>query len=231
MTKLDPDQAPTANLSGGNGSYTLDLGIPQGSTGGTGTVDNGGLINAPAFQNLQAQVNSSAVGTNLLTGTRDWQGDWQHLSEWEVDEEKYEGLTVRKRSVAWDGMWKPYNVKPNTTYTFSFYAKASEVGNFLAIFTLDREDWSSPVVSVPLYSHQAITTNWQRYSITFTTKSGGEIFPSACSLEDGKTIYVAGYKLENGSVATPWCPNPTEILTQADYAKIQAAIVALGGSL
>lgn len=41
----------------------------------------------------------------------------------------------------------------------------------------------------------------------------------------------ARVKLEKGSVATDWCPNPTEIMTQADYAKIQAAIVALGGSL
>lgn len=33
VTKLNPDQAPTANLSGGNGSYTLDMGIPQGPQG------------------------------------------------------------------------------------------------------------------------------------------------------------------------------------------------------
>ena len=43
--------------------------------------------------------------------------------------------------------------------------------------------------------------------------------------------YKDNYKIEKGSAATDWCPNPTDILTQADYAKIQAAIVALGGSL
>ncbi|MDY8146958.1 collagen-like protein, partial [Lactiplantibacillus plantarum] len=37
--------------------------------------------------------------------------------------------------------------------------------------------------------------------------------------------------LQIGSVAYDWCPNPAEILTQSDYAKIKAAIVALGGSL
>ena len=36
VTKLNPDQAPTANLSGGNGSYTLDMGIPQGGQGKNG---------------------------------------------------------------------------------------------------------------------------------------------------------------------------------------------------
>ena len=39
VTKLAPNQMPTANLSGGNGSYTLDLGIPQGgSSSGKGDV-------------------------------------------------------------------------------------------------------------------------------------------------------------------------------------------------
>lgn len=45
------------------------------------------------------------------------------------------------------------------------------------------------------------------------------------------TITVSNMKLELGSIATDWCPNPSEILTQSDYAKIKAAIVALGGSL
>jgi hypothetical protein len=45
------------------------------------------------------------------------------------------------------------------------------------------------------------------------------------------TITVSNMKLEKGNVATDWCPNPSDILTQSDYAKIQAAIVALGGSL
>lgn len=36
ITKLNPDQAPTASFSGGNGSYTLNLGIPQGAKGENG---------------------------------------------------------------------------------------------------------------------------------------------------------------------------------------------------
>ncbi|MCT3441970.1 hypothetical protein EFQ43_10010 [Limosilactobacillus fermentum] len=188
------------------------------------------MTTAPAFVSLQTQVNNSAVGTNLLMGTRDWQGEWGNLPLWR-SEGTYRGFTVQYRSISWNSLGQYYDAMPNTTYTFSFYAKASEAGNILEIFTLDKEDWSNPVVSVPIYANRAITTEWQQYSITFTTKSGGTIYPSACSNKDGATIYVAGYKLEKGSVATPWCPNPTEIMTQADYAKIKAAIVALGGSL
>ena len=36
VTKLNPDQTPTASFSGGNGAYTLDLGIPQGVKGENG---------------------------------------------------------------------------------------------------------------------------------------------------------------------------------------------------
>lgn len=150
-------------------------------------------------------------GRNLLTGTQSWQGEWGNLSKWAVDDEKYKGLTVRYRGVSWNGLGQYYDAKPNTTYTFSFYAKASESGNFMEIFKLDKEDWSSPVVSSPLSANQAITTEWKRYSVTFTTKSSGKIFPSVCSTKDDKTIYVAGYKLEEGSVATPWTPAPEDV--------------------
>ena len=39
----------------------------KGDKGDTGTVDNAGLTAAPAFVNLQTQVNNSAVGTNLFS--------------------------------------------------------------------------------------------------------------------------------------------------------------------
>ncbi|MGH1585630.1 collagen-like protein [Lactiplantibacillus plantarum] len=217
-----------AVINGYHGSQTDWLASLKGDTG---TVDNAGLISAPAFQSLQAQVNNSAVGTNLLTGTKGWQGEWSNLPLWGLKEEKYEGFDVREHSSAWSSLGKYYDANPNTTYAFSFYAKTSEAGNIMDIYTLDKEDYNSPVVGVPVYAGQPVTTEWQRYSATFTTKSGGKIYPSVCSNKDGIKIDVAGYKLEKGSVATDWCPNPAEILTQSDYAKIKAAIVALGGSL
>ena len=153
-------------------------------------------------------------GRNLLTGTRDWQGEWGHLSMWQVPagEETYKGLTVRSFKAAWWSLGQYYDAKPHTTYTFSFYAKATEAGNIMDIFFLDKEDWSSPVVSYPVFAYKPITTEWKRYSATFTTMSGGELFPSVCSVkDDGMAIYVAGYKLEEGSVATPYSPAPEDV--------------------
>lgn len=152
-------------------------------------------------------------GRNLLTGTRDWQGPWKWIDRWSVPagEETYKGLTVRSFPTSWWALGQYYDAKPNTTYTFSFYAKTSEAGNFLDIFFLDKEDWSSPVLSVPVYAYKAITTEWQRYSATFTTTGGGKIMPSVSSTEEGISIYAAGYKLEEGSVATPWTPAPEDV--------------------
>lgn len=151
-------------------------------------------------------------GRNLLTGTQEWQGEWGNFPLWGMDEDKYKGLTVQKRSISWSGLGQYYNAKPNTKYTFSFYAKASKLTDkFMDIFTLPSEDWNSPVIAVPIYAYIPLATDWKRFSWTITTTGGGKIFPSVCSTKDGTTIYVCGYKLEKGSVATPWTPAPEDI--------------------
>ena len=172
------------------------------------------------------KLSDSVGGRNLLTGTQDWQGEWGNLSLWPADEEKYEGFAVRIRSVSWYALGQYYDAKPNTTYTFSFYAKASEASNIMEIFTLPTEDWSSPVVRPPVFANRAVTTEWQRYSVTFTTNSGGKIFPSVCSNKDGAIIYVAGYKLEKGSVATDWTPAPEDKQDKIGYTPADDSKVA-----
>lgn len=170
------------------------------------------------YQTLNDKVSNMQIGgRNLLTGTQDWQGEWGNLSRWAVDDEKYKGLAVRKSSTSWWGLGQYYDSKPNTTYTFSFYAKASKpTDRFMDIFMLPSEDWNSPVTAVPIYAYLSLTTDWKRFSWTITTTGGGKIFPSVCSTKDGITIYVAGYKLEEGSVATDWTPAPEDFDTKLD---------------
>lgn len=220
-TDIGSLQATSKELTSGFNTLTTDNGtnkndisqLKQTATEVTSTLET-----------VQTQVQNSAVGTNLLTGTQDWQGEWSNLSLWAVDEEKYKGLTVKKHGRAWYGLGKYYDTKPNTTYTFSFYAKASEAGNIMDVFTIDGEDWSSPVVSPPVFANRAVTTEWQRCSVTFTTKSGGTTIPSVCSIKDNVTIYVAGYKLEKGSLATDWCPNPADNATVTALSKLSQTV-------
>lgn len=215
VTKLNPDQTPTANVSGDNGAYTLDLGIPQGPKGETGTVDNAGLISAPAFQSLQTQVNNSAVGANLFIGTSSLdksytgKGDFSTIDNW--------------------GHYPPGsllegNVGSAYTYSINF---TKLTGSFvLGYWGFDSNKNIIAWIQNGTYSSSG------KFSYTFTFPSGvSYVFPHFVGNSDDFTCTVKEEKLELGSHATPWCPNPSEILTQGDYAKIKAAIVALGGSL
>ena len=63
---------PTANLSGGNGSYTLDIGIPQGAQGETNPTATQALNVANSVNSRLDGITSNGGGRNLLHGTRDF---------------------------------------------------------------------------------------------------------------------------------------------------------------
>lgn len=209
VTKLNPDQTPTVNLSGGNGSYTLDMGIPQGQTG---TVDNAGLTNAPAFQALQTQVNNSAVGTNLLLGTH--------------DSFSMTGTNIVNQ---WKQMYAlSERLEAGTTVTISFDALSTALTNFTILNNgLNGGQWQTYVLD------GTVDTTKKHFIATTTLTSFADLGVNLKlnNVPATTTVTVSNMKLELGSHATDWCPNPSEILTQSDYAKIKAAIVALGGSL
>lgn len=187
----------------------------KGDKGDTGTVDNTGLISAPAFQSLQTQVDNSAVGTNLLTTP--FSNSDQTIDDSSNTSQGYAFAYVYKNLIAG-----------------SVYAFSSEVSVVGTATSIDVKPFN-PV------THGTIDDSYTTFPIV-NGKISGLIKPT-----DGySTLIVYGgnkgnthgnkvtfhhMKLEKGSVATDWCPNQTEILTQSDYAKIKAAIVALGGAL
>ena len=223
----------------------------KGDKGDTGTVDNAGLTTAPAFVSLQAQVDNSAVGTNLLLNTSDYSNNWIWYVTPSIDTTQkpailhYPSTTLTSGASIIAQQTIGTILQPSTTYTASFYAKGS--GSF--------QFFCYPSVSATISSVNGVvasstgtdckttiplTSNYERYTITFTTLSSISDSKSFLLRQNYDTsdtsyntveAYVYGMKLEKGSLATDWCPNPSEVLTQADYAKIKAAIVALGGSL
>ena len=219
VTKLNPDQTPTVNLSGGNGSYTLNMGIPQGQTG---TVDNAGLTNAPAFQALQTQVNNSAVGTNLFTGSKTMHSDWSTDGTSLSNVDDYLVVTANN-----DGGRIYQNPSENTN------GKLMSV-SFDAEVTADSKNQNVQITMGPLQAGVDITisgNDFKRYKVeNWAWGNANKAFSIVLKNANDK-INIKKIKLEFGAVATPWSPAPAEILTQFDYAKIKAAIVALGGSL
>ena len=204
---------------------------PQGPKGDTGSVDNAGLTNAPAFQALQTQVNDSAVGTNLLIDTSYFSSssNWLALPSVSTTTEYngYPSMVFTSSSDQQPAHQYLSEVENSSQYTISFWAKADNAGD-----KAHTELWGSIGAT-----DFVLTTNWVRYTAVVTSYSDTSTNSSHAwcylGVPSGNTgnVYIALPKLEKGSVATDWCPNPTEILTQSDYAKIKAAIVALGGSL
>ena len=189
---------------------------PKGDKGDTGTVDNTGLINTPAFQALQTQVNNSAVGTNLLLGTSGTLQTVTNATGW--------GNTFASSLT---------NRTDLTNETYTAHTYISPASHPAAVYFAIYSTSNSFLRNI---GGNAIPAGSSGYSVcTYTVPSGCYIYKVFISLTsnytDSTQVSWKEMKLEKGSVATPWSPNPTEILTQADYAKIKAAIVALGGSL
>ncbi|UQN21485.1 collagen-like protein [Lactiplantibacillus plantarum] len=188
----------------------------KGDKGDTGTVDNAGLISAPAFQSLQTQVNNSAVGTNLALGTS---SDWQKVSApsgW--------GTTYLSNPV--------YEIKDGETYTLQV-----EVRNITSPIMLEAFSFTAAGAVIGLLAPKAYASNDTKLIVTFTAKlpeGYGYFMPDlafSSVLTNAGSYEFRRFKIELGNKATDWCLNPSEILTQSDYAKIKAAIVALGGAL
>lgn len=99
-------------------------------------------------------------------------------------------------------------LEPGQTYTFSCYVKAStELDGYALLFRSEN-------VTNPAATNPNLSTDWQRYICTGTAKDEdliltwyGNAFPV------GSELYIADIKIEKGSVATPWTPNPNDYLS------------------
>ncbi|WP_436672086.1 collagen-like protein [Lactiplantibacillus plantarum] len=188
----------------------------KGDKGDTGTVDNTGLISAPAFQSLQTQVNNSAVGTNLLLGTSKTLSTVTNASNWNSNIPSY--------------LPNVTTVNSDTSYTIrAWISPALHDMEFQVI-------WKDSSGTMQYGSGNTIPAGTSGYSAWTGTITAGSTIKYASVVftalqSTASSVSYGEAKLEKGSVATDWCPNPSEILTQSDYAKIKAAIVALGGAL
>ena len=149
-------------------------------------------------------INLFNPNKNLITDTADW-GDPNFVninsSSVTLTNDYYKGLKVIHCSQAWNSPTFKFNIKKGKTYTFSTYAKGDQHQGFgiYVVYT------GHPQVTNPNYLSNptcVVTKDWQRYSFTFTALEDATI---TIRLEQGSAdnLYLAGYKLEEGSLATP----------------------------
>lgn len=223
VTKLNPDQAPTADLTGGNGTYTLDLGIPQGVQGETNATATNALNIA---KSVDAKISNLPTSTNIYSNLP---------NSWVVGtlgENNPAGVDWKQTFISWNAFNRimPGNnaddVTPATgTITISW---ADDWKVFLLEYDANKNYIGKQANSVwhTTSPYTVKLTNSTRYiAIALAKTNDSNISPN--DLIDSNGNPVVKLKVEQGSMATPfsWCAQ--DIQTQLDALK--EAVKKLGG--
>lgn len=152
---------------------------------------------------------------NLLDGTKDFSGTWTNSSSW-VTDGTYKGLTVKKRTAQWNGIYKTFTAPKDGFYTFSAYVKGS--GNTADIYRYGGVNTTS--AQKELQKSMGNNFDWARDSVTLNLKANDSVWfkYEISGLGADSILWTAGYKVENSLVATPYMPSSTEV-TSADWPK------------
>ena len=149
-------------------------------------------------------INLFNPNENLIKDSANW-GDTNFgntsNSRVTLTNDSYKGLRVIHCTQAWNSPQFKFNIKKGKTYTFSTYAKGDQHQGFgiYVVFT-----GHSQVTNPNFFDGPAcvVTENWQRFSFTFTALEDATINIRLEQVTDSN-LYLAGYKLEEGSLATP----------------------------
>ena len=147
---------------------------------------------------------------NLLDGTRDFSGGWDHFWDW-TDDGTYKGLAVKKQTGVWNGIRKAFTAPKDGAYTFSAYIKSSgdnanthRYVDHWDINGIQKQDVGVNDVSM------GNNFDWKRDSFTLNLKKG-ETVSSRYEMVSPGTLWNAGHKWEQGSTVTPWMPSLSEV--------------------
>ena len=151
-------------------------------------------------------------GINLLTGTKDFSGEWILYKDDCVKDGTYKNLDVYRHSQAWSGVTQRIDVLGGETYTFSAYVKSDAPVSF--VLAANMTDFAE---TNPTSASFDTTTDWKRYVFSFKVTKSGKLNPRV-QMPSGETnIYVCGYKLEKGTVTDPqWTPAPEDLLLKGE---------------
>lgn len=111
-------------------------------------------------------------------------------------------------------------VKPNTTYTLSFWLKTdsafSHPGNLVASSAIYAGEGVKVTLDTKRSTAPTLTTSWQKYVLTF--KITGSIsnfyimlFFTDCLASTQYRVDFSSFKLEEGNIATDWTPSAEDV--------------------
>lgn len=205
VTKLGPDQSPTASLSGGNGSYTLNMGIPQGETNATAT---NALNVANSVDSKVTAIQANGGGRNYLRDSDKSISGWvQDLGT--IPNEVLSSLAGETITISADAEWSDYQHSDS---------KQNRLGFELSVTDSDGNQhwwgaWESP--TTPSGKERVSTTYTIPANVTFTVNNNGQ--NGYVSINGtGKVSHV---KIEKGIVAHDWSPAPEDV-SQAQWVTV-----------
>ena len=157
-------------------------------------------------------INRFDANFNLLEGTKDFSGFLIPFGSWENDG-TYKGLTVKKRTAQWGGIYKVFTAPKNGTYTFSAYIKSSGNNANVVRYAYKNNEY---------FDAEGIGNNFDWFRDSYTvTLNAGDTFIVRYEITGSGTdsiLWTAGHKWEYGSNATPYIPSESEA-TSVDLPK------------
>ncbi|MCE6010456.1 hypothetical protein [Levilactobacillus brevis] len=149
---------------------------------------------------LQTQVNNSAVGTNLLLGTSNVLTTVTNVTGWRT------GLPTYYPAEA---------LKANQTYTMSCYLEPAEHDAAIYMYTAKGNIRGTTIAA----GSKGISTLTMTLTPEDAEAANGAFISFTSSQKDASAVSYKGFKLEKGSVATDWCPNPDDKVNVSDMRK------------
>jgi hypothetical protein len=157
------------------------------------------------------------VRNNMLSGTRDWSGEWTDAYLWNADG-THDGFVVMSKNSAWGGLNKSVMLAAGQTYTFSACVKVEPgkkhgVGIYLSNGATINDDYiaTTELDKFMQYFSDIADGKWHTISLTFTAKASKRALPRVNGTGNYK-VSVCGYMLVEGDTPAAWAPAEGETL-------------------
>ena len=204
VTKLNPDQTPTASLSGGNGAYTLDLGIPQGIQGETNATATNALNVANSANSKVTAIQANGGGRNLLRNSTNDSGKFQPNSSKIDNWQKYPASTVYMTQ----GQQYTVHADASDGLVWSNNHNNSEENNNVVLWLVS--DTLTQIIS-DANTGTRTTFTWNHPSGTYCLRVN--------TYKSDNSGYAERVMLEKGTVAHDWQLAPEDIQSEIDALK------------
>ncbi|HEM3194107.1 phage tail spike protein [Streptococcus suis] len=153
-------------------------------------------------------------GRNLIPGSKTFTGShWEKEGTWQLEESLYKGAGI----LTWVSGKKAsplgrIMVQAGEIYTFSAYIKKENLGT-VYFYLYDSNNTQYATADAPRETLiRNVGDSFQRFTITFKVTRSGMLRPRFAILDaDTGGFSVAGYQLENGSLASNYIEAPEDI--------------------